>query len=123
MKQAKSFNEFLTEGRGKDLSKEQLDGVNSFLKSLGVKSLIKKGQYIDGQGGYTSIGQSSLKDKELGDLAISFTLVWTNAHISVESGNVITLMIDTAAKTHNREYLKTTVFWISRDNGNTFNIR
>jgi len=123
MKNLNTFNEFVNEGRGKDLSKEQLDGVNSFLKSLGVKTLIKKGHYIDGQGGYISIGQSSLKDKELGDLAISFTLVWTNAHISVGSGDEITLMIDTAAKTHNHEYLKTTVYWISRDNGKTFRIR
>jgi hypothetical protein len=30
MKNLNTFNEFVNEGRGKDLSKEQLDGVNSY---------------------------------------------------------------------------------------------
>lgn len=122
MEKITSFREFLNEGRGKDLSKEQLSDVNTFLKSIGVKTLVKNGQYIDGQGGFTAIGQSSLKDKDLGDLAIGFTLVWTNAHISVNL-NTITLMIDCAAKTHNGEYLKTAVYWESVDSGKTFKIK
>lgn len=128
MEKLTTFEEFLNgsqlnEGRGADLTKEQLEGVNSFLKSLGVKKLVDKKQYIDGQGGYTSIGQTELRDKDLGDFAASFTVIQLNRHISVERGNVITLMIDTIAKTHNREFFKTTVFWISQDNGKTFKIR
>jgi hypothetical protein len=123
MEKLTTFNEFinesqLNEGRV-ELSKDVLDNVNTFLKSLGVKTLVKKDVYVDSQGGFTTIGQSSLKDKELGDLAISFTLVWTNAHISVDA-NKVTLMIDTAAKTHNSDSLKTIVYWESNDNGKNF---
>ena len=126
MKKLTTFDEFINESQlneGRiELSKDVHDNVNTFLKSLGVKTLVKKDVYVDSQGGYTSIGQSSLKDKELGDLAISFTLVWTNAHISVER-NKVTLMIDTAAKTHNSDFLKTVVYWESTDNGKTFKAR
>lgn len=122
MEKLTTFEAFLNEGRGADLTKEQLDGVNSFLKSLGVEKLVEKGQYIGPHGSYTSIGQTELRDKNLGNFALSFSSIQLNRHIAVERG-VITLMIETIAKTHNREFFKTTVFWISLDNGKTFKIR
>ena len=121
MSNIQTFENFLNEGRV-DISKDVVKNVNAFLKTLGVKKTINSSQYIDSQGGYTSIFQEWKKDKELEDFAIGFTSVSTNSHISIQ-GTKVSLMIDCIAKTHNRELLKTVVYWESMDNGKTFNAR
>lgn len=108
-----------------DLTPQELNNINKWLKSIGVKQSIPKWkiQVPEPQAYHSLFGVDLDSSKLLGDLAIAFEYIDVQIGIGRIYNNDIYLDINCKLKTKNNQSHNIRFEYLSKDSGKTFKVR